>query len=147
MKFPRSSALVFTVVLVLMLSIESTFSVPFAATMFFLIQQPILTEEESIVLAGILGLLIAVLYHLPLAVGLGLFFFITLISRLTLSKPHLQTRDGLLTLLFCAILVVLTRMSLNVTSVVGLVAYFVLVNVCARIWISRRSFHARRSIK
>ena len=147
MKLPRSSAIIFTLLLILILSIERVFSLPIAMTMVFLMQQPVLNEEESCVIGGVIGLLLAVVYNLPLAVGIGLFLLVTLVSRLTLSKPHLQTRDGLLTLVFCICLATLTHLIPTTMSVVGLVVYFVLVNIFVRMWISRRSFHARPSMK
>ncbi len=147
MKFPRSSVVIFMVVLVVLLSTERVVSLPIATMMIFLMQQPILTEEESGVVGTVIGLLIAVVYSLPLAVGIGLCLLVTLVSRLTLSKPHLQARESLLTLLFCGSLVILTHLPFTLKSVLGFLGYFILINVFTRIWVSRRSFHPRRLIK
>ncbi|MBW7943925.1 hypothetical protein H3C70_00830 [Patescibacteria group bacterium] len=143
MKFPRGSVLALALLLLLTLSVEQAFTLPVLVTLILLIQQPLLTETESVVLAAVIGLFVAVVYHVPLAVGVGAFVLVTLMSRTVLEKVHVQARDAALTLGLCASLVWFMKTPVTMWGAAAFLAYFLSVIVVLRVWVSRRAFHAK----
>ena len=143
MKFPRGSVIVLALLLSLTLSLEQAFTLPVLVTMILLIQQPLLTEIESVVLAAVIGILVAVVYHVPLAVGVAAFVLVTLLSRTVLEKVHVQARDAALTLGLCASLVWFMKTPVTVWGAATFFAYFLIVIVVLRVGVSRRAFHAK----
>lgn len=145
MKLPRGSVFFLFVLTVLSLLFEQTFTLPVLTLMILLVQQPLMTDEESCVLAGCLGVLSAVVYHLPFAVGILACIACVWASRTVLKQFHGQLRDVLITLVVCAVFAWQMRISLHFSTLLGFFVYVAGVVVVLRLWISGRSFHAQRT--
>jgi|GEM_PF-3116908 len=128
-------------VVILVMIIESVFSFPYIAVMIWLTQLSLLSDEQSIVLGTLFGLFIAVLYHLPLAVGMALFLGVTFIGTSQLWKTQLQTRNGIVALLSMLILITIVHFPMTVPNLIFLCLHFGSVIVLSRIIALRRLRH------
>lgn len=145
MKFPRGSVILLTLLMIVTLSLEQAFALPVLTVMILLVQQPLLSDLESCVLAGVVGFLFAVVYHFPLAVGIGVLLLATALSRTVLQRTHVQARDAVVTLAICGSLAWVMKLPLTPVVVGEFLVYFLFVIFLIRLWISRRSFHAKHT--
>lgn len=145
LKLPRGSVVFLFFLTTLALVFEQTFALPVLTLMIVFVQQPLLTDEESCALAGILGLLCAVVYHFPFAIGVAACVFAVAIHRTFLQNVHVQAKDALMTVAVCGVFAWQMHLSLNLTSVLRFFVYVAVVIVMLRLWVSRRSYHAQRT--
>lgn len=144
-KPPRGSVVFLFVVTVVSLLFEQAYTLPVLTVMVLLVQQPLLTDEESCVLAGFLGVLSAVVYHLPFAVGVSVFIASVWASRTVFHRLHGQLRDVVITFAVCAVLAWQMHITIHLSTLLGFLVYVAGVVVVLRLWISGRSFHAQRT--
>lgn len=144
MKLPRSTTVFLVLLLFMLLAVEQVFALPVVTTMIFLVQQPMLSEEESCVVAGLLGIVVAVIYHIPFAAGMTIYLLAVLMSRRLLQRAHVQVRDTVVAVLVCSALAILTNVDFTREQVIQFMVYIGVVVVVLRLWISRRAFMTQR---
>lgn len=144
MKLPRSSTVILLVVLLAALCVEQSYALPVITTMIFLTQQPLLSDDESIVLAGLLSVAVAVVYHVPFAISMLLYSIAIFLSRKLLVRLHVQVKDVLLTIGVCVALASLVRVEIDAQNIAEFVVYIAVAVVLFRLWISRKSFMTQR---
>lgn len=144
-KFPRGSTVLLALLLLVTLSLEQAFVLPILTLMILFVQQPLLSDVESSVLAGILGLLFAVVFHVPIAFGVGVVLLGVALSRTVFQQAHVQARDAALTIAICAAMAWALQFKVTVVSLGQFFVYFMAVIVLLRLWVSRRSYHAKRT--
>lgn len=144
-RLPRGSTLLLLVLLLFTLSLEQVFALPVFTLMILFVQQPLLSDLESSVLAGLVGLLFAVVFHFPIAAGVGLLLLAVGVSRTIFQQTHVQARDAILTLATCGAMAWIMKSSVTTLSLIQFLLYFSFVIVILRLWVSRRSYHAKRT--
>jgi hypothetical protein len=132
MKFPRLVVFLLFAILSITLTVESVFSLPIASMMILLFQQTFLTEEESGILVICCGIVLAILYQLPFAFGIGVFAVVTLLGRSQIWKTRINTRNAFITLLACSVLFVSLRMNPSFAQAFVFGVHFVVVLVLSR---------------
>jgi|GEM_PF-1369922 len=144
-RLPRGSTVLLLVLLLLTLSLEQVYALPVLTLMILFVQQPLLSDLESSVLAGLIGLLFAVVFHLPIAVGVGLIMLAVGLCRTVLQQAHVQARDAVLTLATCGAMAWFMKSHLTAGTLIQFLLYFFFVIIILRLWVSRRSYHAKRT--
>jgi hypothetical protein len=134
MKLTQLPALFFTFLIVVVAVIESTFSLPVVALLLLLMQQPLLSEVESVMLALVLGMVVSAMYTLPFALGMSVVAVITLIARRHTGHSHAQTRNGLLVLVGAITIVLAFNSRPMLFEVGGFFAYYCVVILISRLW-------------
>ncbi|MBW7955817.1 hypothetical protein H3C66_03735 [Patescibacteria group bacterium] len=140
MKLPRATTVFLAAILVLSVAIEQAFTFPVVATMILFVQQPLLSDTEGVSLATLVGILVAVTYHVPFALGMLIFLVGTFLARTILEKSHAQLRDSLLTAVISLILAVVTQAEFTWFHLLGFAVYFSVVMILFRVWIRRKSY-------
>ena len=134
MKLTQLPVLLFAVLVVAIAVVESTFALPVVALLLLLIQQPLLSEVESVVLALVLGMVISAMYTLPFAVGMSVVAIMPFIARRHVWQSHVQTRDGFLVLLGVIVIGLAFHPRPGLFEIGWVVAYYSVVILISRLW-------------
>lgn len=144
-RLPRWSTVLLLLLLVVTVSLEQAFALPVMTLMILFIQQPLLNELESCLLAGIIGIFFSVIFHMPIALGVAIVVLVVGLSRTVFQQSHVQVRDAILTLATCSAMTLAMQSRLSLIAVAEFIVYFLVIVVILRLWIRRRSYHAKRS--
>jgi Na+-translocating ferredoxin:NAD+ oxidoreductase RnfD subunit len=134
MKLTQLPVLFFTALMIVIAVVESTFALPVVALLLLLMQQSLLSEVESVILALLLGMVISAMYSLPFVLGMSVVAIITLIARRHIWKSHAQTRDGLLVLIGVIVIGLSFHPRPGLFEIGGVAAYYSVVILISRLW-------------
>lgn len=134
MKLTQLPVLFFAMLVIVIAIIESTFALPVIALLLLLMQQPLLSELESMILALVLGIVISTMYTLPFALGMCVVVVATLIARRHLWQSHAQTRDGLVVLLGITVIGAAFQPRPGLFEIGAVIGYYSVVILVSRLW-------------
>lgn len=138
MKMQLLFSIVFFTLLVILLTAESIVLPPVIVLSLFLRQQSVLSEYEALVMAWGLGIVIAVLYSMPLAVGIACVAGVTFFRRMQWWQSYSQTRDELMALVACSVIGIVAVRHPTGLQVLGFLLYFGSVILAARLLARRQ---------
>lgn len=138
MRLSKLSTVFFVVSCVLMMTVESVFALPVLTFFFFIMQQPLFSVEEQVFLSLSCGAVLAVLYNLPIAVGMGILCTLAFIHHVEWLKARTQLRDIFLVMTSCAVVFVAHSQVIQLWEVIRFAIYFVVIVSAMRVWSRKR---------
>lgn len=142
---PRQVVIGLAVLLLLTVSLEQVVTLPVLSLLLLIRQQLLLSDGESVVLAGWFAVLVAVAVQLPLAISLGGTLAVTWLARRPPGQLSATLRDALLLTLWLVMIRLAVGQPGSLPEVIGYLLYVTVVVLGMRVWSSRNIFRHHRS--